>query len=279
MAPDAITTFTNKGAPRSFLAHDGPDIFFYVPVLILLLLLAFFAPHGGAKWFRKVERALARLAQKRALTILAVGLISLLIVVSATMTAGVPGPKVDDEFSYLLAADTFAHGRLTNPTHPLWMHFETFHTIQQPTYASKYPPGQGLILALGQVLGHPIIGVWVSTAFACAAIGWMLMGWLPARWALVGALLAVVHPETLAWRQRYWGGSLTLAGGAMAIGGFRRVLNGGDHNGPRLSDAILMALGMSVLIICRPFEGGVMILILLTVLAVETIARKKTAMA
>jgi Protein of unknown function (DUF475) len=278
MPPDAIITFTNKGSPGSFLTHDGPDIFFYGPLLVLLLVLAFFAPHRGAKWFRKVERLLARLAQKRALTILAVGLLSLTIVVSATITAGVPVPKVDDEFSYLLAGDTFAHGRLTNPTHPLWEHFETFHTIQQPTYASRYPPGQGLILALGQVLGHPIVGVWLSTALACAAICWMLMGWLPARWAIVGALLAVVHPEILAWSQRYWGGSLTLAGGALAIGGFRRVLNTGDHSGPRINDAILMALGMAVLIICRPYEGGVMILILVVTLAIAAIVRKRTQM-
>ena len=278
MAPDAIVTFANKGSPGSFFAHDGPDIFFYGPLLILLLMLAFFAPHRGAKWFCKVERALARLAQKRTLTIFAVGLLSLAIVVSATITAGVPAPKVDDEFSYLLAADTFAHGRLTNPPHPLWTHFETFHTIQQPTYASRYPPGQGLILALGQVLGHPIIGVWLSTAFACAAICWMLMGWLPARWAIVGALLAVVHPEILAWSQRYWGGSLTLAGGALAIGGFRRVLNTDYRNGPRSGDATLMAFGMAVLIICRPYEGGVMTLILLVALAVGAIARKKTEM-
>ncbi|HEX9501287.1 MAG TPA: hypothetical protein VGA10_06490, partial [Thermoanaerobaculia bacterium] len=88
---------------------------------------------------------------------------------------GMPTPKYHDDFAYLLDADTFAHGRTSNPTHPMWPHFETMHVLQVPRYISKYPVGQGLIFAAGTLFfGHPSRAVWIVGAAACAAIWWAL---------------------------------------------------------------------------------------------------------
>jgi hypothetical protein len=145
----------------------------------------------------------------------------------------------------------------------MWVHFESFHIIHQPTYASKYPPAQGLMLAAGQVIGgHPIVGVWIGTGIACAAICWMLLAWLPAWWALLGALLAALHPGILLdWGQCYWGGAIAASGGALVFGGLRRLIRR-----PRMRDALPMGVGLAVLANSRPYEGLITSLPVATVL-------------
>jgi hypothetical protein len=183
---------------------------------------------------------------------------------------------VHDEYSYLLAADTFAHGRLANPPHPLWIYFESMHVLQQPTYASKYPPGQGIAMAVGLVLfGSPIIGVWLSSALACAAIGWMLRAWVRPRWALLGSLLAALHPLMLDWNHHYWGGSVALLGGTLMLGAIRRIVDPGivATHGPRFLDGCWLGLGTAVLANSRPYEGMIVSLLALGTIGVAVIRR------
>jgi hypothetical protein len=238
-------------------------LYFGLPIL-LAVVIAFASRRPGALKLHPIETALAKLARRPWLAGALMGLVALLIGGGLSLYLGLPQPRVHDEFSYLLAADTFAHGRVTNPTHPLWEHFESMHVLQQPTYASKYPPGQGLALAVGQVLGgHPVVGVWLGVALACAALYWMLLAWVPPRWALPGGLLAALHPVMMLWSYNYWGGAVATLGGALVIGSFRRM-----WQAPRTRDGWILGIGLAVLANSRPYEGMVLSLLWLTALLI-----------
>jgi uncharacterized protein (TIGR03437 family) len=203
-----------------------------------------------------VEQAFSRFAVHRTQAIVVAAAFPVLVRLALLPLIPIPQPFVPDEFGHLLVGDTFASGRIVNPAHPLWRHFETLYVLQQPTYASQYPIAQGLMLAVPMAFrAPPWFGVCLSIGLMCASVCWMLQGWLPPKWALAGALLAGARWSIVTyWMNSYWGGAAGAIGGTLLLGALPRLL---DHSGKRSrSPAVVLAgLGLFVLAQSRPFEG------------------------
>lgn len=232
--------------------------------LCLLLALWPFRKHiARSPWIGRAEKMCADIAARRTLSIALAFVAPIALRLAFLPWDPIPQPWVPDEFSHLLIADTLLNGRLANPTHPLWRHFETIHVFFQPTYASPYFPGPGALLALGSLLGNDWFGVLLGSGAMCAALLWMLYGFLPEPWALVGGALAVVRWGAMSyWVNSYWGGALAAAGGALVVGAYARI-----RTGPKWRYGWAMGAGLVILFFSRPLEGAVTMLPLAVALA------------
>ena len=248
---DVFTNFVRVQWARPF-ATDLM-IWEWVTLIVCLLigLIPWFLPRRPLVWIR---RRLHNYAQNRWRAILTCALFPVVIRVALLPAVPLKPPSIHDEFSWLLMADTFRSGRLTNPTHPLWQHFETIHVIQKPTYNSMYPPAFGALIAFGDLLHNPWIGVLVSVALMCGAICWMLQAWLPPAWAFGGSLIAAARIGIGgSWANGYVGGAPVPAmAGALLVGSMIRLISR-----PTRTTASVFALAVALLINTRPFEGSI----------------------
>ena len=252
------------------ILSSPPDHGLPIPLIeggltLIAIAAAFCWPRLGSNLFSNVERVFGRLARRRGLSVGSIGLAALLLRLAILPLSPIPKPFIHDDFSFLLAANTFASGRLTNPTPVMWRHFESFHVDMKPTYMSMYFPAQGLVLAAGKLLtGYPWYGLLCVNALMCAALCWMLQAWLPPPWALLGGILAVLRLGLFSyWIDTYTGGaSIAALGGALVLGALARLMRGATFR-----NGLLLALGVILLATSRPYEGLLLCLPVTAVLA------------
>jgi hypothetical protein len=224
----------------------------------------------------RAERFLAKLSRRKALACFASALLAIGIRVALLPILHVPHPGITDEFSHLLLADTLLAGRVANPTHPFWVHFESIHIIQRPHYVSNYFPGQALVLAAAiWATGQPWIGILALSGTFCGVLCWCLQSWMPPRWALFGALLALLRFSIGSyWINALHGGFLPAIGGALVVGAFARLSRvltkpvrqaedrpgGLSHREEAATctscGGIVLGLGLAILAVTRPLEGA-----------------------
>ena len=222
-------------------------------ITLLAVTVPFAIPRLGFAWFRRIEIGFGWLARRRGLAVLTVYFSELVLRLVCLPVFPIPLPFTPDDFSYLLSADTFAAGRLANPTPAMWQHFESIHVSMTPTYGSMYFPAPGLMLACGKVLfGHPWFGLLCINALMCAAICWALQAWLPPGWALLAGLISILRIGLFSyWINSYTGGAAIGAlGGALVLGALPRLMKS-----VRIRDGFMLGLGAAILALSRPYEG------------------------
>jgi hypothetical protein len=235
---------------RSFLPLQNP-IGFGVADFIELFLALMLA--GAILIFRPwLEPWAGRLARRTLWCVLLLAALPVVLRLALLPRHPVPTPDLYDEFSHLLVADTLRHFRLANPVHPMSRFFETMFVLQQPTYSSIYPLGQGLALAIGWTLfGLPWAGVLLATAAFCGLCYWMLRGWTSPGWALAGGALAVMEFGPLClWMNSYWGGALAACAGCLVFGSLPRL-----RDKRRTRYAMLLGAGLAMHLLSRPYES------------------------
>ena len=258
---------------RSFLPLRNPIGFgvsdFIEFALALLLVGLLFAYAWSRGWVQE-------LSNKTVWCMLLFTLLPIVLRLLLLPHCPVPVPAGADDFSYVLLADTLAHFRLANPPHPLNEFFESVFVLQEPTYSSIYPLGQGILLAIGRLLfGNFWAGILIASGLLCASCYWMLRAWVSAGWAFAGACIAVMSFGPLCqWTNSYWGGALSAIAGCLVFGALPRL------ESEKARAAVALSAGFAIQVLTRPFEflllGGSVILFF-AFIAKWHLARKQIA--
>ena len=219
---------------------------------LLVLLIAFALPRCAEPFSGLVQRWAGPLARRQTAAIVLIGISAPLIRLLLLPVAPVPEPERHDEFSHLLAADTFASGRLTesdppdvDPSRDLSRE-STAHLHVDVSARPGTSAGVGqsrvwvpLVWSLDQRGAHVRRHLLDAPGLAAAGLGSAGSG--------PGSLAARIFGY---WMNSYWGGALPAIGGALVLGALPRLLRRAEA-----ATAVALALGLAILANSRPFEG------------------------
>ena len=189
------------------MIHRNPETVLPLAVVLLAALLgARFSPAPAA-------RATTLLASRWAPWVVGAITVAAWWSLAPALT---PPPLVHDEASYILQSQMFASGRWTMPPPPVPEFFEQFHVFVVPRFASKYPPGHGILMVPGIWLGLPLLMPMLLHGVSGAFL-FMLARRVANPWvALVTWLLWLLAADNLFFRPRYFSeatsGALWLVG-------------------------------------------------------------------
>ncbi|HYK18678.1 MAG TPA: hypothetical protein VEV37_11685 [Bryobacteraceae bacterium] len=240
-----LTDFFRSFLPMRNPIGFGASDFIELGLAALLLVLALIS----RPW---IEPCSSRFARRTGWCMLVLAVLPVALRLILIPRHPVPTPDLYDEFGHLLVGETLRHFRLANPVHPFHRFFETFFVIQEPSYSSIYPIGQGLAMAIGRaIFGLPWAGVLLACAAFCSLCYWMLRAWISPGWALLGGLLAVIQFGPLnQWTNSYWGGHVAAASGCLVFGALPRI-----RQAVRARDGLWLGIGLALHLITRPYES------------------------
>lgn len=242
--------------------------------IAIVVLADWLAVRRGGVLGRRALRGLLRLLHRPTWQ---GALIAALVSLGASLTVfairGESLPHEFDEHGHILLGETLLQRRFANPSHPFWVHFETFSEVVQPRYVSYYAPANGALIALGEmVLGLRTAGFWLVGSATAAATVWAARAWFTPAWSLVAGLLAALHPTFSFWNNTYHGGGVAALAGALLLGAAARLCR-------RPTTGMLSVAAVAIVLLAnsRPYEG-LFLIAGCTIFILQTNARAVPAM-